>query len=81
MFKKMLSMGEEVQSPSPNLPPCLTLLAHSHSQEAKGKMLMELCSFWGDSGRSGEEAWRNIKDAIHSCLLLIIIIPFSFLSG
>lgn len=28
-----------------------------------------------------EEAWSNIKDAIHSCLLLIIIIPFRFLSG
>lgn len=77
-------MGEEVESPSPNLPPHLTLLAHPTLRKPAGVgggILKELCGFLGTSGRSGEEAWRNIKDAIHSCLLLIIIIPFCFLSG
>lgn len=47
---------------------------NEEGQDAQG------ADFWV-MGERGAEAWSNIKDGTHSCLLLIIIIPFCFLSS
>lgn len=61
MFKEVSSMGQEVESSSPNLTQAFLSQHTPRSQETRGKMLMELCRLLGDGGRNGEEAWRNIE--------------------